>query len=134
MTERRVLLASILSILCVSLYSQALMRTTKQRAAQQIAQIPAASPTLLMPAKIDAVLPTLEEPTVTVESGTLRLEIGATTGSVRSAVLKEFRNAEQTAPLQFDAPIPILSLQSADGKINIESVRVTGTRTLINGS
>ena len=111
MTERRVFLAALLSVLFLSLYVQMMSRTppvtrpVASRSVQTTSAIEKAAPYLIS-----------QEDVIEIESPDIRLEIGQTSGAIRRATLKRFTNAKHET-LSFSGPIPLVRLQlgSASG-------------------
>lgn len=96
--EKRVWVASLLSVLLLVVYAQFLSRysatsqpTEQPTNAQQLAPIqPQASLVPLLKA---------DEETIALESSALRLEVGKTTAAIHELVLKEFQNIAGESPL-----------------------------------
>lgn len=129
MNERRVLLASLLSVICITLYSQALMKNSKglvkpaSTVVASQASVPAAAVEFLE-------LP--DEDTVFMESKALKIEIGKSSGAVRSVVLKKFLNSTKSAPLQLRPKTALISLQDGKGNYKVTDVQVSGLKTSIS--
>ncbi len=129
MTERRVLLASLLSVVCISLYSQVLMKNARGVARPPVS--PATVQTTLAAAPMDFMeLP--DETTTPIESESLRIEIGNNSGAIRSVALNQFLNTTKTAPLQFKARTALFSLRGDKEPFKATAVQVMGSRAEIN--
>ena len=104
--EKRVLLAALLSAIFLSWYSQSIL---KRPAHSRPAPPSAASENtaVLASPKKPAAQHLIDEEAVFIASEAIQLELGTSSGSVRSATLMKFLNESKTAALRFSgAPNP----------------------------
>src|SRR3989338_6827172 len=134
MSEKRVLAAAILSALFLAGYSQMLSRWygPSDRRGSPAAAVTGQTPTPgtpLEPVTASSLQPLIKEDVINIESGELRLEIGASSGAIRSATLKKFRSSSNDSLLQFGDSLPLLSIQIGSGKIseNINDTTISST-------
>ena len=122
MTERRVFLAALLSVLFLSLYAQTMSRAPQARRQanslpdQATPQSESPSPYLIS-----------QEDVIEIESPDIRLEIGQTSGTIRRALLKRFTNAKHEM-LSFSGPIPLVRTQLGDVSGEWKLLDKTGSR------
>lgn len=125
--EKRVLLAALLSALFLSWYSQTVLKritpTTQSRsvAPENTPQANEAAPTAQLLS---------DEEVITIESDALKLELGASSGSVRGVTLKRFLNESRTEALRFAGELPILEVLPLGKRLtwNNESRNSTSTQ------
>jgi len=134
MNERRVLLASLLSVIAISLYSQALPRrmTAPSKPMVQAAdQTTAHEPRKQQAATIGAFV---DEETVSLESPELVVAIGRSSGAVRRLTLKGFLNERKTAPLEFSGEIPLVAVVGLEGESDKQVSTQGSSATVLVGA
>lgn len=99
MTERRVFLASLLSILFLSFYSQVVLKNAPRGAA-------VARPLPATQVRVETTQLIPDEEVITIESPDLLLELGQKSAAIRKIILKRFASATQ-GPLSFLTQAPI---------------------------
>lgn len=108
MTERRVLLASVLSALFLALYARVLAgRPAPGNSTRQLVHKTSSMPTA--PPGETFIQPIVQEYVVSIESDDLHLEIGVDSGAVRLARLKKFSGASKDSPLVVRSEAPLIS-------------------------
>ena len=131
MSDRRVLLASLLSIICISLYSQAILRNSKSN---RIAAVRSAN-SVSLESKVDisgTAIKFPQEDTVSIESESLRLEIGSSTGAIRAVILKRFRDSTKQNALQIKGDNPLVWIQDKSDSLKTEHVQVSENEAVIS--
>lgn len=132
--EKRVLAAALLSAIFLALYSQFVLKPTSGRAPAKGA--PAPAPTApSVSAKIEAeassIHPIEQEEVIGIESSDLKVEVGATTGAIRSVILKKFPNGGVAEPLRIGSSLHLLEFFIKEGVFwdvtKAEPTRVTLT-------
>lgn len=120
--EKRVLLASLLSVVCISLYSQTLIKKTRQPSEALPQQAAADAQLQVRPETSSFASPLADEETVSIESDSLIVSIGASTGTVRRVSLKRFLNESKSKPLSFGADLPLISVEEAGKPFSVRQV------------
>ena len=120
MTEKRVLLAALLSAIFLSWYSATVLKPASRasRRAPNDSTGTAAQPALAPQRSDWLVLPT--EEIASLESSDLRLEFGKTTGTLRTVTLKRFPDPMTNAPLRFYGSQPIMQFTIGEQIAKVE--------------
>ncbi len=103
--EKRILLASGISLLVLVLYMQVIGKRLPN--GQTEANLSAQSHQADSVDQIAGKLP--DEATVTIESPSVALKLGTSSASVRTVALKNFHDMDRSEPLTFDSDRPILA-------------------------
>ena len=118
MTEKRVLLAAIISIIFLTWYSRAVLIQTPAVVKRVVPSggEPKPEPVSKTPEGAGAAIPQLidKEEVTFIESDDIRLEIGKTSGSIRQVTLKRFMDESKKNSIQFGKETPILSVLAND--------------------
>ena len=138
MTEKRVLLASMISFLFLIVYAQAVSRRpvapersrqTLQAANQQEHVEAVLNETQTSP------VPRMEpEGTTVIESKTLRLELGKSSAAIRQVILKEFLDDSKGHPVSFSGDAPILSIRVGEVPIVWSLSEATPSKAIFRGA
>lgn len=113
MTERRVLLAAVISALFLSWYAQFMSRWTGQQPrTDNNAQPSPAITTTRQQHDMSHLM--VQENLIPIESDQIRLEIGENTGVVRAVTMKRFTGTSGTAPLRFSGHAPLFAVLRHD--------------------
>ncbi len=120
MTERRVLVAAMVSSIFLAFYAQLIsskhqndQRITQHKVTEQVVSISSdknSEPRILS-----------EEESVLLESDSLAVTVGIETGAIREVVLKRFKNSENSNGLNFTSKSPIF--QAFLGRVNEKQSR-----------
>ncbi len=108
--EKRVWIASLLSAVLLIVYAQLMGRSVILSKPTQH-QSQSVLPTSAVPALKS------DEETITLESRSLRLEVGKTTAAVRAAVLKGFQNLADKTPIRFSTSAGVLTVYPGDERV-----------------
>ena len=120
MNEKRVLLAALLSFLFLSVYSSVIIkRYPPQTHLKGETNFPSkTTPSIAPIIAADTLIQQLHnEDVITIESAELKIEIGATSASVRSATLPKFSDTETQHPLLFGQHHPLLSVKAGNQEL-----------------
>ena len=134
--EKRVLVAALLSALFLAGYSQLISHWYGSTAVHPVQ--PAGRPETTLSATPQATAQAthlqriVEEDVIFIESRHLRLEIGASTGTVRRAELKTFQSSLGNYPLEFGGPAPILSCQIGSRELKWTVINSTPNTATFN--
>lgn len=120
MTDRRVLLAAMLSALFLAWYSNAFLKVTPPRTPSITQPAQPSGPAGQTPALSnipaeDALYPLKDEQVISIESKAIKLDIGHESAAVRAVTLKEFLDGSKRSPLHISGNLPLFSAQ-IDGK------------------
>jgi YidC/Oxa1 family membrane protein insertase len=127
MIEKRVLMAALLSALVLAGYSQMMARWYPQpqraQSTQSVPQAPSSAKSAASPAQ-STLQHIGEEELITIESEDLVIEIGSTSGAIRTATLKKFGSGRGNGPLRFSSMAPLLrpSINGMDSVWSVENI------------
>ena len=123
-TEKRILIAAVLSAVFMSWYAQAVLKgsgISPRRPAPSVASTGTVEP----PAPQLVPPPGIEEETLVLESPRIELEIGKTSAAIRSVVLKDFLDASRIGPLRIRSDQPLLSALIGNAPLQWEMINQT---------
>jgi len=108
--EKRILIAAIFSAVFMTWYAQSVLQWSGDRSTSPA---PGAAIPVKPPVPVQPKLPTLRpmEERITLESPSLRLEIGKTSAAIRSVVLKKFLDSSTRHSLKIQSEFPLLAVQ-----------------------
>src|SRR3989338_1387584 len=125
-TEKRILIAAVLSAVFMSWYAQAVLKgsgISPRRPAPSVASTGTVEP----PAPQLVPPPGIEEETLVLESPRIELEIGKTSAAIRSVVLKDFIDASRIGPLRIRSEQPLVSALIGNAPLPWELINQTQT-------
>lgn len=129
MTEKRVLVAAILSAVFLAWYSGFILKSAPP-AARKPSDV--ASLQQVMQAPTEGYLHSIEQEDVTViESQDLQLEIGTASAAIRRVTIKRFTDPATGKPLQFGEPYPILRVQVGEQPLTSRLVKAEAGKALL---
>src|SRR3989338_1939428 len=123
-TEKRIIIAAVLSAVFMSWYAQAVLKGSGI-SPRRPAPSAASSGTVETPAPRLVPPPGIEEETVFLESPRIELEIGKTSAAVRSVVLKNFLDASRIGPLRIRSDQPLVSALIGNAPLQWEMINQT---------
>src|SRR3989338_8507767 len=125
-TEKRILIAAVLSAVFMSWYAQAVLKGSGI-SPRRPAPPAASSGAVETPAPQLAPPPGIEEETVFLESPRIELEIGKTSAAIRSVVLKDSLDPPRMGPLRIRSDQPLLSALIGNAPLQWEMINQTQT-------
>ena len=121
MMEKRVLLAFLLSALFLAWYGQHISRSMGTAPPAPTASAQSGERPALPPEPAELVLkPLSDEESLILESASLQVEVGQTSGAIRKIVLKGFQDTAKQEPLRIGGELPVLEFA-------VEHMPLTGT-------
>ena len=131
--EKRVLIAAVLSAALLSLYSQFFLR-------QQVSKQPWPPSAQLSPhvdlkpaGRPPSIREAEKERHIRISSADLEVEVGARTGQVHRVVLKQYKQAGNSEPLEIGGGHPILDVSTSSGRLTLSELDRTPESLTFDG-